>query len=177
MSVAHESTAVHDVVGPTSSPERRDVYLLRSFSAHMAQYIGVGLISGSVVHAGTLGGSSVKYGVLIGLGMLIYCLKFLIEARFRVDRQLARFLGVSALVSLGTGMVSGSTQHFLDGPRAGAVLASVGVVVAYLFFCLREDRRSLTWRSVGGALIVGLALFGVLWGVAGLLGEGGGHVH
>ena len=154
--------------------DRRDVYLIRSFCAHLAQFVGIGLISGSVVHAGTLGGSSLKYGALLGLGMLIYCLKFLIEAHFRVDRQLLRFLGVSTFVSLGTGMLSGSVQHLLDGPRAGAVLASIGVVIAYVAFCVREDRRALTWRSVCGVTLLGSSLFTALWVVAGLLGEGGG---
>ncbi len=153
--------------------DRRDAYLVRSFSAHLAQFIGIGLISGSVVHAGTIGGNSVKYGALLGLGVLIYCLKFLIEARFRVDRQLLRFLGVSTFVSLGTGMLSGSVQHFLDGPRAGAILASAGIVIAYVAFCVREDRRALTWRSICGVLLLGSALFATLWAVAGLVGESG----
>ncbi len=150
--------------------DRRDTYLVRSFTAHLAQYIGIGLISGSVVHASTLGGSSLKYGALIGLGMLIYCMKFVIESRFQIDRQLLRFLGVSTIVSLGTGMLSGSAQHFVDGPYAGAILASTGVVIAYIAFCFREDRSALTRRSVAGVLVLGGALFAILWVVAGLLG-------
>ena len=176
-------TVTHEMGIPTAEStlrapdDRRDIYLVRSFSAHLAQYIGIGLISGSVVHASTLGGSSLKYGALIGLGMLIYCMKFIIEARFRIDRQLLRFLGVSTIVSLGTGMLSGSAQHFLDGPRAGAILASTGVVIAYVAFCVREDRRALTRRSVAGVLVLGGALFATLWVVAGLLGgaDHGGH--
>lgn len=158
--------------------DRRDIYLVRSFTAHLAQYIGIGLISGSVVHASTLGGSSLKYGALIGLGMLIYCMKYIIESRFRLDRHLLRFLGVSTIVSLGTGMLSGSAQHFVDGPYAGAILASAGVVVAYIAFCIREDRRALTRRSVAAVLALGGTLFAILWVVAGLLGgsdHGGGH--
>ena len=176
-------TVIHETGTPTvestlpSPADRQDIYLVRSFTAHLAQYIGIGLISGSVVHASTLGGSSLKYGALIGLGMLIYCMKFVIESRFRIDRQLLRFLGVSTIVSLGTGMLSGSAQHFVDGPYAGAILASTGVVIAYLAFCVREDRRALTRRSVAGVLVLGGSLFTILWVVAGLLGgaDHGGH--
>ncbi len=161
---------------PPALEDRRDTYLVRSFAAHLAQYIGIGLISGSVVHGGTLGGSSLKYGALIGLGVLIYCMKFLIESRFRVDRQLLRFLGISTFVSLGTGMLSGSVQHFLDGPHAGAVLASAGVVIAYVAFCVGEDRRALTRRSVSMVLLLGGTLFAFLWTIAGLVGHSsGGH--
>ena len=174
MTLKLETSVLPAESGPHLPDDRGDVYLVRSFSAHLAQYIGIGLISGSVVHAGTLGGSSLKYGVLIGFGMLFYCLKFLIEAQFRIDRQMFRFLSVSTLVALGTGMLSGSVQHFLDGPRAGAVLASVGVVIAYPAFCLREDRRALTWRSVSAVLLFGVALFSGLWVAAGFLG-GTGH--
>lgn len=155
---------------------RNDPALVRSFSAHLAQYIGIGLISGSVVHATTLGGSSLKYGILIAAGMVIYCMKFLIEANFRLDRPLLRFLRISTLVSLGTGMLSGAVQHYLDGPKSGAVLASTGLVLAYVAFCLREDRSALTRRSITGAVLIGAAVFGVLWLVADLVGEGG-HSH
>ncbi len=152
-----------------------DPFLVRAFLAHTAQYVGIAMVSGSVVHASTLGGSPIKYGALIFAGTLVYCMKFLIEAGFRVDRRLARFLAISTVVSLGTGMMSGSTQHFLDGPRAGAVLASVGFVVAYVSFCLREDRRVLNRRSLTGALIVGAVLFGALWSLAGVLPGSGDH--
>jgi len=154
-----------------------DPFLVRAFLAHAAQYVGIAMVSGSVVHASTLGGSSIKYGAMILAGTLVYCMKFLIEAGFRVDRRLAKFLAISTVVSLGTGMMSGSAQHFLDGPRAGAVLASVGVVVAYLSFCLREDRRALNRQSMIGVFLVGGVLFGALWSLAGMLSGGGGHHH
>jgi len=154
---------------------RSDPFLVRAFLAHSAQYIGIAMVSGSVVHASTLGGNPFKYAALILAGTLVYCLKFLIESGFRVNRRLARYLAISTVVSLGTGMMSGSAQHFLDGPRAGAVLASVGVVVAYVSFCLREDRRALNRRSLTGALLVGAALFAALWSLAGSLSGSGGH--
>ena len=152
-----------------------DPFLIRAFLAHAAQYLGIGIVSGSVVHASTLGGNPIKYAVMIAVGTLIYCMKFLIEAGFRVDRRLANYLAVSTVVSLGTGMMSGSAQHFLDGPRAGAVLASVGLVIAYISFCLREDRRALNSKSLFGVLLVGSALFAVLWSLAGLVPGAGDH--
>jgi len=152
-----------------------DPFLVRAFLAHSAQYIGIAMVSGSVVHASTLGGSPIKYAALIFAGTLVYCMKFLIEAGFRVDRRLAKFLAISTVVSLGTGMMSGSAQHYLDGPRAGAVLASVGFVVAYVSFCLREDRRALNRRSVTGALLIGAVMFAALWSLASVLSTSGGH--
>jgi hypothetical protein len=137
------TTEHHEAAAAAQAPVD-DPHLVRSFSAHVAQYVGIGMVSGSVVHASTLGGSSLKYAVLIAAGTLIYRSKFLIESGFRIDREMGRFLAVSTVVSLGTGMLSGSAQHFLDGPRAGAVLASVGVVIAYVSFCFRENRSALT---------------------------------
>jgi len=163
------------VEGRSLGGVRGDPFLIRAFLAHSAQYVGIAMVSGSVVHASTLGGSPIKYAALIVGGTLIYCMKFLIEAGFRVDRRLARFLAISTVVSLGTGMMSGSTQHYLDGPRAGAVLASVGFVVAYFSFCLREDRRALNRRSVTGALLIGAVLFAALWSLASVLSTSGSH--
>ena len=174
--LAQASNAVPPERGHVNADVANDPFLVRAFLAHAAQYVGIGMVSGSVVHAGTLGGNPIKYAVMIAVGTLIYCMKFLIEAGFRVDRRLAKFLAVSTVVSLGTGMMSGSAQHFLDGPRAGAVLASVGVVVAYISFCVREDRRALNSKSLVGVLLVGAALFAALWSLAGLL-SGSGHQH
>ena len=173
--IADESSAAE--TGPAKADVGSDPFLVRAFLAHAAQYLGVGIVSGSVVHASTLGGNPIKYVVMIAVGTLIYCMKFLIEAGFRIDRRLAKYLGVSTVVSLGTGMMSGSAQHFLDGPRAGAVLASVGLVVAYISFCLREDRRALNSKSVVGVLLVGGAVFASLWSIAGLLPESGSGGH
>lgn len=153
----------------------RDPFLVRAFLAHAAQYVGIAMVAGSVVHASTLGGSPIRHGATIVAGTLVYSMKFLIEAGFRVDRRLARYLAISTVVSIGTGMMSGSVQHFLDGPRAGSVLASIGVVVAYVSFCLREDRRVLNRRSLTGALLVGAVLFAALWSLAGVLSGSGDH--
>jgi len=173
VAVANETSPAE--TGPLNAHLGRDPFLIRAFLAHTAQYIGIAMVSGSVVHASTLGGDPIKYAMLIAVGTLIYCMKFLIEAGFRVDRRLAKYLAISTVVSLGTGMMSGSVQHFVDGPRAGAVLASLGVVVAYISFCFREDRRALNSKSVAGVLLVGAALFAALWSFAGLLSGSGQH--
>ena len=41
-----------------------------SYVSHILRYVGVGLVSGSIVHAGTLGGDSLKYIVLILMGIV-----------------------------------------------------------------------------------------------------------
>ncbi len=173
--VARPNEIIPEELGHAAADLGSDKYLIRAFLAHVAQYLGIGIVSGSVVHASTLGGDPFKYVVMISVGTLIYCMKYLIEANFRLDRRLVKFLAISTVVSLGTGMMSGSAQHYLDGPRAGAVLASVGLVVAYISFCLREDRRALNFKSLTGVLLVGSALFAALWSLAGLLGEAGSH--
>jgi hypothetical protein len=128
--------------------------LHESFFSHMSRYVGVGLISGSVVHAGTLGGSSSKYITLIALGALLFSLGTLIQHKGEKINKLLSYIFVSVIISFGTGMVSGATQHYLDSPAFGAVLLSLGLLIAYISFTWQESRQNFTLKRILLAILV-----------------------
>lgn len=136
--------------------------LHESFFSHMARYVGVGLISGSVVHAGTLGGHTSKYVTLIILGALLFAVGVMIQHKGEKIHKLLSYVLISIIISFGTGMVSGSTQHYLDSPKFGAILLSLGLLIAYTSFTWQEYRNNFTVKRIAVAIILTFGLWFLL---------------
>jgi len=136
----------------------------KAFTSHVLRYVGVGLISGSIVHIGTLGGSVTHYAALITLGILAFIIGTILETgRSAITLN---FIIISVLLSIGVGMVSGGTQHYLDGPVYASFLLPLGLLLGYIMFVLREDKKEFKIQKVIVATILSLALFGGLYGIA-----------
>lgn len=148
-----------------------------AFASHMCKYIGVGLISGSIVHAGTLGGNSMQYIVLIALGVVLFIIGNLLEHGFSSIRELLPYIALSTALSIGTGMVSGGTQHYLDGPLVAAILFPVGFFLAYLSFIYRDFKKEFTFKRITFVIITSILLFLALSYIAKQLPQGGAHSH
>ena len=138
----------------------------RAFISHLARYVGVGLISGSIVHAGTLGGSGIRYVVLILVGIIAFGVGTYLENRDQKIKNISKYISMSIIISVGTGMVSGGTQHYLDGPYFAAGLISIGLLIAYISFNYRDFRSKLTLKQIVLAIIISLALGTGLYFVA-----------
>ena len=147
----------------------------KSFASHILRYVGVGLISGSIVHAGTLGGHSLRYTMLIILGIVAFTIGTYLESDHKLDKKFLSFIFVSVLISIGTGMVSGGTQHYLDGPVYAATLVPFGLLVSYFAYMWREYKGALTRKKIAGVFVCSLLLFGVLYGIAKELPESSHH--
>ncbi len=138
----------------------------RAFISHILRYVGVGLISGSVVHAGTLGGGSTRYIVLILLGVIAFVVGTILEERKKSDTSLATYVLISVVLSLGVGMVSGGTQHYLDGPVYASFLIPLGLGVGYLAFMYRDYKTKMSLKRIIGIALFVVVSFGALYGIA-----------
>jgi len=136
----------------------------RSFVSHILCYIGIGLISGSIVHMGTLTGNEVRYVILIVLGIIAFIIGTLLEKE-KAEIGLVYIL-VSVALAIGVGMVSGGTQHYLDGPVYAAFLIPIGLLVGYVAYVELHDKVQLTLKKVALASIISFGLLGMLYGVA-----------
>ncbi len=114
-----------------------------SYISHILRYVGVGLVSGSIVHAGTLMEHSQKF-----------------------DKHLLSFILISVVVSIGTGMVSGGTQHYLDDPLFGAVILPLGLFIGYLAFIVRDFKEKISVKRIVIALVISFVLWGGLYQIA-----------
>lgn len=137
-----------------------------SYVSHILRYVGVGLVSGSIVHAGTLGGGSLKYIVLIIMGITAFTVGTIMEHKQKLDRHLLSFILISTVVSIGTGMVSGGTQHYLDDPLFGALILPLGLFIGYVAFIVRDFKEKVSFKRIAVALVGSLVLWGCLYLVA-----------
>ena len=130
-----------------SSPEK-------SFASHMLRYVGVGLISGSIVHAGTLGGNVTQYVALIVLGVIAFIYGTYLEYENKIDKKFVSFILISVVISIGTGMVSGGTQHYLDGPVFASIILPIGLLVSYIAYLYRDFKSNFSFKKICAAIII-----------------------
>lgn len=144
----------------------------KTFLIHITKYLGIGLISGSIVHAGTLGGDYVKYIILIITGILLFVIGNVLEHGMQSIQQMIPYIGISTVLSIGTGMVSGGTQHYLDGPMIAAVLLPLGFFLAYLALIYRDFKHELTIHRAVIVFALSVLLYGGLYGIGKILTKG-----
>jgi hypothetical protein len=153
------------------------------FLTYICLFVGMGLVSGSIVH---LGAPEVSRYVTIGcVGMVLFVVgSYVQEALLNSDnlRQegAVKYILYSLLLAIGVGMMSGGTQHFLDFPLYAKYLLPVGFVLALAAYVLRNN-LSLSFKGwsvlIAGALGIAIPTFLGLNVYAQSLPAGSGHQH
>lgn len=129
----------------------------KEFLIYIAKYLGVALIAGSVVHIGTLDNGTTRYFVLALIGLVLMLAGNIAEAKQTNQKiNLKFFLSIIAL-SFATGFLSGGVQHYLDNPPYASYLLSIGLLVAYIAFFMK-DKVSLTGKNVAVVSVISLLL-------------------
>jgi len=136
----------------------------KSFLSHILCYVGIGLISGSIVHIGTLTGNEMRYSLLIVVGLIAFIIGTVLEKE-KAEIGLVYIL-ISVVLAIGVGMVSGGTQHYLDGPVYAAFLIPFGLLLGYIAYIALHNKSQLTLKKIIIASIISLGLLGMLYGVA-----------
>lgn len=89
----------------------------------------------------------------------MFAIGTLIEHKNEKLKELLGYLFISVIVSIGTGMVSGATQHYVDKPSVGAILLSVGLLVSYISFTWRDYSAQLNTKRVIVAILAAVVLW------------------
>ncbi len=119
-----------------------------AFTIHLCKYLGIALVSGSIVHAGTLGGNNTKYIGLIAVGILLTVLGNFLEYESKNIKLGAKLLFLSICLSFGTGMLSGGIQHFSDNPSYSTLLLVVGAIVTFFSLAYKDFPSTMNLKSV-----------------------------
>ncbi len=119
----------------------------KNYLTYVSKYLGVALISGSVVHIGTIQDSVSKYVVLIIIGLVLMTIGNIREAKISGQKINLNYLVIITALSLSTGFLSGGVQHYLDNPSYAGLLLGLGVVITYITFFLK-DRLNLPLKNV-----------------------------
>ncbi len=142
------------------------IEVAKPYLSYIAMFVGMGLISGSIVHAAQEGIFN-RSIVLMGIGVVLFSIgSFINEVIFKtgnVEREgVLRYILFSLFLAMGVGMISGSTQHFFDTPIYASYLMPIGVFLSSLAFALRNNYElsKTTWVKL---IAVGLVFAAVLF--------------
>ena len=115
--------------------------VFKPYFSYLIMFLGMGLISGSVVHAAQE--EMRLYALtLMGIGAVLFSLgSYLNEVLFKtgiMGDTVLKYVLLSLLLAIGVGFVSGSTQHFFDTPIFASYLAPTGIFISSVAFALRQ---------------------------------------
>lgn len=138
--------------------------VFKPYFSYLVMFLGMGLISGSVVHAAQE--EMRLYALtLMAIGAILFSLgSYLNEVLFKtgiLGHNVLRYVILSLLLAIGVGLVSGSTQHFFDTPVFASYLAPIGVFISSVAFAIRQGfvLRTKSWIFL---IVLGLAFASVL---------------
>ncbi|MGR3499216.1 MAG: hypothetical protein ACU0E9_10030 [Limimaricola soesokkakensis] len=115
--------------------------VFKPYFSYLLMFLGMGLISGSIVHAAQA--DMRQYAlVLMAIGAVLFAFgSYLNEVLFKtgiLGDSVLKYVSVSLLLALGIGMVSGAAQHFYDTPVFASYIAPIGIFVSSLAFAIRQ---------------------------------------
>ena len=142
------------------------IEVAKPYFSYIAMFVGMGLISGSIVHAAQEGIFN-RSIFLMGIGVILFSIgSFINEVIFKtgnIEREgVLRYILFSLFLAMGVGMISGSTQHFFDTPIYASYLMPIGVFLSSLAFALRNNYE-LSKATWGKLIAAGLIFAGVLF--------------
>ncbi|MCX8507123.1 MAG: hypothetical protein ORN98_11005 [Alphaproteobacteria bacterium] len=130
---------------------------MKEYIIYVAKYLGIALIAGSVVHAGTLTEDMTRY-ILIGVaGLALFLVGEVLEEMASGDKINLRIFALATLLSLATGFMSGGVQHYLENPSYAGAILGIGILVSYVTFMLKSGKK-ITKLPLVITIIVSLAM-------------------
>ncbi|MGX9857563.1 hypothetical protein ACR03S_19425 (plasmid) [Limimaricola variabilis] len=115
--------------------------VFKPYFSYLTMFLGMGLISGSIVHAAQPDMRAYALG-LMAIGAVLFAFgSYLNEVLFKtgiLGDSVVKYVLVSLLLAVGIGMVSGAAQHFNDTPIFASYSAPIGVFISSLAFAIRQ---------------------------------------
>lgn len=125
----------------------------------MMYFLGVGLISGSIVH---LTIDPVRYSIILIIGAFLFAIASFISEMSKKGQnmkssEIVRVVFFSLVLSLGIGMISGGIQHFSDLGIYATYLIPIGFVLS-IFGYIYTNNTPLTRIQWGFIFILLLVI-------------------
>lgn len=133
--------------------------LKNAFIIHLCKYLGISLVSGSIVHAGTLGGNSIKYIMLIAIGIFLTVTGNYLEYRVKNIKVGLNIFALAILLSFGTGMLSGGVQHYSDNTAYGSTLLALGFILTFTSLAYKDFANKVTNKSIFIVSLISIGLY------------------
>lgn len=115
--------------------------VLIRYAAYIGFFLGMGLLSGSIVHMPL---DPSRYIAVMVVGVILFLAasfvtEVYLEKKEMPPLQIVRSLLCSLGLSVGVGMVSGSIQHFSDNVAYASYLIPIGFGLSLFSFFLKNE--------------------------------------
>jgi hypothetical protein len=147
---------------PSNINTNQEQSFYKALNVHLLKYLGVGLLSGSLVHAATLGGSHAKYLFFIILGVISIVFGHILELRQQKIKIKLSWIIKAIIIAFGTGMLGGSIQHYFDSPQIASFLFAGGFILTFIGLLVQNHIAELSWRKVTFGILIALISYVVL---------------
>ncbi|MDI9348743.1 MAG: hypothetical protein QM537_01925 [Candidatus Symbiobacter sp.] len=114
---------------------------MKEYLIYVSKYLGIALIAGSVVHAGTLSEDMNRYIIIGIVGLVLFLVGEVLEELSGGNGLKIRLLVLATLLSLATGFMSGGVQHYLENPGYAGGILGIGLIVGYVSFMLKSGKK------------------------------------
>jgi MFS family permease len=161
--------------------------IIGKYLVFIGMFVGAGFIAGSIVHLGE-GINPWDISILI-IGIVLFLAstsvqEFVFNKRSIKEAGVLKFLLYSLVLSLGVGMASGGTQHFVDTPGYSSYLIPIGLGLGMIAFLLKEKEvfTRKKWLQIISVIIISVIMLVWFLGQIGnilpeSLLQGQGHDH
>lgn len=130
-------------------------HLFKRYFEYILYFLGVGFISGSLVHYTT---DPSYYTIIILVGIVIFTATSIFQARDDERRKvgIVKVTFTSLALSLGIGLLSGGIQHFKDVPTISPLFIVLGIVISLIAYIFRENIQLSSKQVIHLSANVGL---------------------
>lgn len=85
-----------------------------------------------------------------GFGIIVFLVGLVMEKHINMEKiGSVSALLIGVFFSIGTAMISGGAQHFLDSPWRSVAIMPIGYLVSLLMYRQKEDIHSSFLRTFG----------------------------
>ena len=118
-------------------------HLYKKYIGYVGMFLGIGLISGSIVH---LPIDPSRYTIIMIIGVLLFISasilnEIILKERSMNAKEVITLILSSLLLSMGIGMMSGGIQHFEDVKEYAALLIPIGLGISLFSFIIKNQIR------------------------------------
>ncbi len=113
------------------------------YSIYVMLFLGIGLLSGSLVHFPL---NPHRYTIIGGIGILLFLIGSYFNEKVINKNDVFKhglgsalaFLFCSLTLSIGIGMISGGTQHFNEIPEYASKLIPIGITLSFMSYVFKN---------------------------------------
>ncbi len=116
---------------------------LVQYLIYIVYFLGIGMVSSGIV---LMPFNMTRYGIILFIGLLLFITGSVVNEVVLEKKRLSKFehlrlIGVSLVLAIGIGMISGGIAHFKESPEYVTFLIPIGVMLSFTSFMYKNGLK------------------------------------